>query len=256
MLFQKADIYQGNLILVNQDYPIRKEKSNHDLQVWDERYPNILLDCQANLEIHKLLQEIESKNDIVPVSGYRSLQEQEKIYQDAFRENGEKFTKQYVAYPNCSEHQTGLAIDLGLRKEKIDFIRPEFPYVGICQQFREKAAKYGWIQRYQEEKKEITKISCEEWHFRYVGYPHSEIIEKNNWCLEEYISYLKKFKFGKNAFIYQEYEISYLEMNEEMRQIPIEEKETIKISGNNVDGMVITKKRKFLRDCMEKSVAF
>ena len=37
-----------------------------------------------------------------------------------------------MARPGCSEHQTGLAIDLGLNQGEVDFLCPAFPYDGIC----------------------------------------------------------------------------------------------------------------------------
>ena len=39
-------------------------------------------------------------------------------------------TQKYVALPGCSEHQTGLAIDLGKAADEIDFIRPTSPMTG------------------------------------------------------------------------------------------------------------------------------
>ncbi|MFR1232947.1 MAG: D-alanyl-D-alanine carboxypeptidase family protein [Evtepia gabavorous] len=71
--------------------------------------------------------------EIVPVSGWRALEEQQAIWEDSLAENGLPFTQTYVAYPGHSEHQTGLAIDLGRRSASIDFIRPDFPYTGLCQ---------------------------------------------------------------------------------------------------------------------------
>ncbi|MFQ9411875.1 MAG: D-alanyl-D-alanine carboxypeptidase family protein [Evtepia gabavorous] len=53
--------------------------------------------------------------EIVPVSGWRALEEQQAIWEDSLAENGLPFTQTYVAYPGHSEHQTGLAIDLGRR---------------------------------------------------------------------------------------------------------------------------------------------
>lgn len=50
-----------------------------------------------------------------PVSGWRSFEEQTDIYQNSLVRNGRSFTRKYVALPGHSEHQTGLAIDLGLR---------------------------------------------------------------------------------------------------------------------------------------------
>ena len=79
------------------------------------------------------------------------MKEQQDIFKQSLKDNGRTFTQQFVALPGKSEHQTGLAIDLGLKKESIDFIRPDFPYIGICQQFREKSVPYGFIERYPRE---------------------------------------------------------------------------------------------------------
>ena len=107
-------------------------------------------------------------------------------------EHGETFTRQYVALPGCSEHQTGLAIDLGKAAGYIDFIRPAFPYDGVCGRFRRLAARYGFIERYQRGKEEVTGISAEPWHFRYVGAPHAQLMETNGLCLEEYRDFLRQ----------------------------------------------------------------
>ena len=241
ILLKKEYVYLGNLILVNRKHPLQEKIKSYNLQPFNELYTKILLDYNANLELHKVLNEINSKNNIVPVSGYRSLDEQEELYRNSIKENGEEFTKKYVAYPNCSEHQTGLAIDLGLAQENIDYIRPSFPYTGICEAFRKKSVESGFIERYKKEKENITHISSEEWHFRYVGYPHSKIMSEMNFCLEEYIDYLRKFKLGQNTLSFKEYEINFVKMNEDIKEISIEDNEVLTISGNNVDGVIITK---------------
>ena len=110
------------------------------------------------------------------------------IYTDSLRENGPEFTAKFVAMPGHSEHLTGLAIDLGLRQPKIDFIRPAFPYEGICQKFRELAPAYGFIERYPKGKEHITGIAHEPWHFRYVGTPYSETMAFKGMTLEEYLA--------------------------------------------------------------------
>jgi len=76
---------------------------------------------------------------------------------------------------------------LGLNKNEIDFICPDFPYEGICQRFRKEAVKYGFIERYQEGKEDITKVSYESWHFRYVGVEAAEEIMSQGLTLEEYM---------------------------------------------------------------------
>lgn len=240
VLLKKEDIHKGNLILVNSEHKIRENSISKDLKAFNNLYPEMLFDSTANLELQKILAEIKSENKIVPVSAFRTLEDQENIWNDSLKENGEKFTRQYVANPNCSEHQTGLAIDLALNQENIDFIRPAFPYEGICQEFRKTMTKYGFIERYKPEKEEITKTAGEEWHFRYVSYPHSKIIEEMNFCLEEYIDYLNNFKFGQNSLEVENYEIFCVEMDEDVKEINFEDDEIFTISGNNVNGFIIT----------------
>ena len=129
---------------------------------------------------------------IIPVSGYRPHAEQLALWEETLRAQGEEFTRKYVAIPGCSEHESGLAIDLAADAPDIDFICPEFPPTGICQIFREKAPFYGFIQRYPKGKEDITGISEEPWHFRYVGMPHSKIIAERGLVLEEYIRLLEQ----------------------------------------------------------------
>ena len=105
-----------------------------------------------------------------------------------------------MAIPNHSEHQTGFAIDVGEKREEIDFICPAFSNEGAGKKFRAQSYQYGFIERYTKEKEEITKIAAEEWHFRYVGYPHSMIIKERGLCLEEYIELLKDYPYGQKGF--------------------------------------------------------
>lgn len=237
-VLKKSDIYRGNLIIINPNYLLHEEIQDSDLEIYNEEFKEIRLQKHANKFLQFILREMKVENSIVPVSGYRTLEEQEKIFNDSLIANGEEFTRKFVALPNASEHQTGLAIDLGLNDGIIDFIRPSFPHIGICNEFRDYAKRYGFIERYKEDKKHITCISAEEWHFRYVGYPHSEIIEMNHFCLEEYIEYLKQFQKEINPLLFKNYEISYLPYEEDI-EISLEDAE---VSGNNIDGFIITRK--------------
>ena len=90
----------------------------------------ILLERQAARLLAACIQAAGGAREIVPVSGWRSQAEQQAIWEDTLQRRGEAFTRQYVAVPGCSEHQTGLAIDLGRAAREIDFIRPDFPGEG------------------------------------------------------------------------------------------------------------------------------
>ncbi len=105
----------------------------------------VLLDSNAIKLLSSLMDKLNGWEQIAAVSGFQSMQEQKVIYSQSLKDNGKTFTEKFVALPGHSEHQTGLAIDLALKQEYIDFICPDFPYTGICQTFRQEAISYGFI---------------------------------------------------------------------------------------------------------------
>lgn len=240
-------IYAGNLILVNARYPYRENIISNTLMPVNADSDGILLDCRAEKALQSLINHIGNWKQIVPVSGWRSLHEQYEIYKNSLKDNGKEFTEKFVALPGHSEHQTGLAVDLALRQEQIDFICPDFPYTGICQVFRQNAASYGFIERYPNDKEQITGIAHEPWHFRYVGIPHAEIMKKYDFALEEYISFLEKYPCQKSPYVYQGkagyIEVSYLKAEAENTLLKINDRSAFAVSGNNIDGFIITEWR-------------
>lgn len=174
-------------VLVNASNPIERYPGEEDLAPAMDSFPDVLMERTAAEALKALLEEIGSGDRIVPVSGWRSHREQQKIWDDTIAEKGELFTRKYVAVPGCSEHETGLAIDLAENAPEIDFICPEFPRTGICGKFRERAPHYGFIERYPKGKESVTGIGAEPWHFRYVGLPHSLIMTGLGLVLEEYV---------------------------------------------------------------------
>ena len=240
---RKEEIYGGSLLLVNAQHPLRNQEAITLASV-DSRFPDIQMESHAADILRLILTYISSEDEIVPVSGYRSLEEQTAIFEDSLKENGETFTRQFVALPGHSEHQTGLAIDLGLNQEEIDFICPEFPFEGICNTFRKTAPDYGLIQRYGKDKENITGISHEPWHFRYVGYPHSRIITDRNFALEEYIEWLKGYRVD-NRYVFGcvdecDIEIFYVSADRDELSVSLPEHVKYQVSGNNVDGFIVT----------------
>ena len=243
--FKKADITKGFLILINPLYPLKNDIPKENLVPASPEAAHILLERQTAKMLSKVMAFLGCEREIVPVSGYRTMQEQQTIYANTLREHGEGFTQKYVAIPGCSEHQTGFAVDLALNRETIDFIRPDFPYTGICQRFRDISTQYGFIERYPAEHEQITHIAHEPWHFRYVGYPHSETMKKSALTLEEYTDYLKQFLYQGNhlklKINWRNYEIFYVPVQNE-KEVIIEIPDGIpyQVSGNNVDGVVVT----------------
>lgn len=238
----RGGIHDGLLILVNAEHPIQ----HMERPVLAPAVPgsDILLDTRAAAMLSGLISRIGAAGEIVPVSGWRSEAEQREIWDGSMRESGEEFTRKYVALPGCSEHQTGLAIDLALRADNIDFIRPEFPYDGVCGQFRALAADYGFIERYEAGKERVTGIAAEPWHFRYVGRPHARIMCEMGLCLEEYVEYLRAYPYPERL----------LEVRGEVYEAEVGfagARDTLglpdapyQVSGNNVDGYIYTLWRK------------
>lgn len=187
-------------VLVNRHHPWTESPEDTDSRLAPvSAFPDIqTLDSNIRLQrvclqrLDALLDAVGGKTGIVVVSGYRDLAEQTEIYLSSLRENGSEYTAKFVALPGCSEHHTGLAVDVGSAAGGLDFIAPEFPDDGVCGAFKAKAAEFGFVQRYKAHKEHLTGISCEPWHFRYVGAPHAAIMEERDLCLEEYVEVLRQ----------------------------------------------------------------
>lgn len=124
-------------------------------------------------------------------SGYRSYQTQNTMYYNRLKRNNGK-DDGVVAYPGSSDHQTGLGIDVinkaGIGKK----FTSAFGKTKEGQWLAENCWDYGFIIRYQKEKEDITKITYEPWHLRYVGVQVAQYMHENNLCLEEFTSEWKE----------------------------------------------------------------
>lgn len=235
-------VHAGSLVLVNAAHACCASIRAEDLVPVGDGSRQVLLDRRAAVLLARLMEDIRGWTGITVVSGWRPLAQQQKIWEDSLRDNGEAFTRSYVAVPGHSEHQTGLAIDLAQKKEPIDFIRPAFPDDGLCRLFRKQAARYGFIQRYPAGKEAVTGIACEPWHFRYVGIPHAAIMAERGLTLEEYLLFLRQYPHGVRPFIYEtecrRFAVSFL--SKEQGADCASEHVPRLISGNNMDGYIVT----------------
>jgi len=171
------------LLLVNYDHPL---PSNYSFEILtlsnneevDERiYPSLqsMFDDARNEGINLFVR-----------SGYRDREEQEIIFQNTFNgylnegmseEEAYQETLRWVAEPGKSEHETGLAVDINSE------VSAEDTYNWLVQN----SYKYGFVQRYADEKSDITRVYNEPWHYRYVGKEAAREMAENNLCLEEYL---------------------------------------------------------------------
>jgi len=129
---------------------------------------------------------------LVSVSGYRSYQTQATLYSRKLKKvNGSyKRADEYVARAGASEHQLGLAMDIGW--DDYHGTSDKFPRSKAGKWCTENCWKYGFILRYQEGWEDVTGYKAEEWHFRYVGKEHAARIYENQMPLEEYLILLRQ----------------------------------------------------------------
>lgn len=125
----------------------------------------------------------------IVASGYRTEEDQKKIYDDKYfsykaagfsDRRARKNTEKWVAVPGRSEHQLGLGVDINA-----DNVRSSGEEV--YNWLAENAYKYGFIYRYPADKEKTTGIKNERWHYRYVGVGAATEIYEKDLCLEEYL---------------------------------------------------------------------
>lgn len=128
-----------------------------------------------------------SDYELVAFSTYRSFDYQQQLYDRYVSNDGVDAADRYSARPGYSEHQTGLAFDIGELHFEQHFARESFGETPAGQWLAANAHKYGFIMRYPNGKEKITGYMFEPWHFRYVGVDHATKIYEANTTLEEYL---------------------------------------------------------------------
>ncbi|ARK21411.1 D-alanyl-D-alanine carboxypeptidase [Sporosarcina sp. P26b] len=120
-------------------------------------------------------------------STYRSYDYQVTLYNRYVERDGQEAADRYSARPGYSEHQTGLAFDIGEVNHEKHWASNSFGDTEAAKWLAANAHQYGFILRYPEGKEEMTGYMHESWHYRYVGKDMAEQIFKRNITLEEYL---------------------------------------------------------------------
>ena len=106
--------------------------------------------------------------NIMPISGYRSFSQQASLYDSYVRQYGQATADTFAARPGYSEHQTGLAMDIG-NASGICALQACFANTPAGQWAAEHGWEYGFIIRYPAGAEATTGYTYEPWHLRYVG---------------------------------------------------------------------------------------
>lgn len=160
--------YIKGILIVNKKYSLPED---YDPGVDSTAYNSFL----------KLQSDAKAVGHSIPfLSGFRSYSKQQTLYNNYVAKDGVALADTYSARPGHSEHQTGLAFDVGEISDSYGETN-----AGIW--LKENCHKYGFIIRYLKGKENITGYKYEPWHIRYVGIDVATNIMKKNITLEEYL---------------------------------------------------------------------
>ncbi len=202
------------LTLVNKEHSLALDYSPMDLMIVDNNENNFheyldpymkpLIRRAVLVEFYRMKKEaLKEGYNIIIDSAFRTSRYQGRLWDEELKKNREELIKKYddvydrieiermavrltdsyVARPGHSEHQTGLAFDMGVMKDNKLYngdVSEEYEWM------KNNAYMYGFILRYPENKKDITGFEYEPWHYRFIGLPHSYNCHENDYTFEEY----------------------------------------------------------------------
>ena len=179
------------LVLVNDTHPMKEGYEPKLAYLSENRY----LDERVVDAAKQMISDARKAGLGVYVgSCYRSLDDQARIFNYSMEDRRDaglsyweafKSVSLLVAEPGTSEHALGMALDLTsnvyVELDEGQEKTPEYKW------FKENCYKYGFILRYPPNTAEITGISYEPWHYRYVGVEDATKITELGITLEEYL---------------------------------------------------------------------
>ena len=135
-------------------------------------------------------------------SAYRTVEKSAELYQRKVNQfinagyseaDAKVEAAKWVAPPGTSEHHTGLAMDLVSTDywQYYSDLEHDYEKFDSFKWLYEHCAEFGFILRYPKDKQDITGITYEPWHYRYVGVEAATYIMENGLCLEEYLELIK-----------------------------------------------------------------
>lgn len=124
-------------------------------------------------------------HNLMLVSGYRSYDLQVSIYNRHVSQLGQTEADRVSARPGTSEHQTGLAADVG-RPDRHCELEVCFGDTPEGQWVLANAHKYGFVIRYPKGKESVTSYQYEPWHLRYVGKDLAGELKRTELTMEEF----------------------------------------------------------------------
>ena len=190
-----ADPGQGRLdtlVLVNADHALPEgwEERLDLVEVENPKGDTVRIDSIAYDAFLALQEDLAQRGiEIHLNSGYRSIAEQQAIWDEFMADYGEDYVREFVAVPGHSEHHTGIALDAYLVLDGVPQLTNDeiFAAQDTWDQIHAALADHGFILRYLDGREDVTGYTYEPWHFRYVGQDAAHEIAARGCTLEEYL---------------------------------------------------------------------
>ena len=179
------------LLLVNRDHPLPEGYAPEltKLQDWELSVASVMYD-----DLCRMLADGRAEGLRFEVcSAYRTRETQQALFdEDVARYMAQGLseadaitaTARYTMRPGCSEHETGLAVDIvSLDHQLLDETQAQ---TAETQWLQAHCWEYGFILRYPSDKSDLTGIAYESWHYRYVGIEAARYLHERGLTLEEF----------------------------------------------------------------------
>ena len=145
-------------------------------------------DSKARAAFEKMAEAAKGEGmELVAFSGFRSYEYQKSLYDRYVKRDGKDAADRYSARPGYSEHQTGLAFDIGEKGKEDLWLTNAFGETTAGQWLAQNSHKYGFILRYPKGKEQVTGFMHESWHFRYLEGDLATKVYEAGVTLEEYL---------------------------------------------------------------------
>jgi len=245
-LLDPSEIHRGYLLLVNPDHSYTIPDDPDIVNIREAQTTTFRIQNERDMLAHSIIPPLDDMmsafinasgvRNVAVISAFRTLDSQQRILNSYISRMGRREALRWAALPGHSEHHTGLALDFGVMTGNT---RNTFTGTGSTAWFRRNSHNYGFILRYQQSKTHITQTAYEPWHYRYVGVPHATIMYQKDFCLEEYIDFIREYSF-EEPFEFEHNGIEYLIYFTTDVEIKLPLNSEYEISGNNIDGFIIT----------------
>lgn len=175
----------SGILLVNKKHPL---PANYAPAYAGNAAMSTTLHGEANAAVQNFIAGARQAGyNMYVLSGYRSYNYQASLFNNYAAAHGRERANMFSALPGQSEHQTGLAFDVGDASASGYNLQTYMENLASTQWMMAHCADYGFILRYPKGKEAITGYQYEPWHFRYVGVDTAKSIMSSGLTLEEYL---------------------------------------------------------------------